>query len=253
MIRLIKCEYRKTRGRYVFLTALALTAVSLSWSLYGKYDDFAIRNGWMRFLYQLPLINAIFMPILAIVIASRLCDIEHKGVMFKQLLTIVPKGKVYDAKLIYGVSMIVICTLIHWGVTIAFGYFKGFGGGVPLKLYLIYLLFTLVPSITIYLFQHTLSIVFPNQAVAFFVGIIGAFVGLFSMFLPPFPVLSKLILWRYYGTLQFVGLFGWTKETRYANAYFEVMGFDWTDFWILIVACAVMYIVGKILFCSKEV
>lgn len=253
MIRLIKCEYRKTRGRYVFLTALALTAVSLSWGLYGKYGDFEIRNGWMCFLYQLPLINAIFMPILTIVIASRLCDIEHKGAMFKQLLAIVPKGKVYDAKLLYGVFMIVICTLIHWGVTIAFGYFKGFGGSVPLKLYLIYLLFTLVPSITIYLFQHTLSIVFPNQAVAFFAGIIGAFVGLFSMFLPPFPVLSKLILWRYYGTLQFVGLFGWTKEERYANAYFEVMGFDWTAFWILVVACMVMYIAGKILFCRKEV
>lgn len=252
MIRLIQCEYRKTRGRYVFLTALVLTAVSLAWALYGKYDEFATQNGWMMFLYQMPLVNTIFMPILAIVIASRLCDIEHKGAMFKELLPIVPKGKVYDAKFIYGASMMVICNLIHWGMTIAFGYFKGFGGNVPLKLYLLYLLFTLVPSIAIYLFQHTLSMVFPNQAVAFFVGIIGTFVGLFSMFLP-FSTLRKLFLWAYYGALQFVGMFGWTKETRYANAYFEVMGFDWNAFGILVAACIVMYIAGKSIFCRKEV
>lgn len=251
MIRLLKCEYQKTRGRYVFLTALALTAVALSWALYGKYDDFAIRNGWMMFLYQLPLINAIFMPILSIVVASRLCDIEHKGAMLKQLLVITQKGKVYDAKLIYGLSMVVLCNLINWGVTIAFGYLKGFWGDVPLKLYLLYLLFTLVPSIAVYLFQHTLAIVFPNQAVTFFAGIIGTFAGLFSMFLPH-PILRKSILWGYYGALGFVGMFGWTPETRMKYAYFEVMGFDWTAFGILIVACVVMYIAGKTLFCRKD-
>lgn len=252
MIRLLECEYRKTRGRYVFLTALVLTMLSLVWILWGNYGEFEMRNGWMMFLYQLPMLNTIFMPILAMVTASRLCDIEHKGVMFKQLLALAPKGKVYDAKLVYGASIIVICSLIHWGMVLVFGYVKGFEGNVPLKLYLIYLLFTLVPTIAIYLFQHMLSMVFPNQAAAFFVGIIGTFMGLLSMFLP-FPIFARLLLWSYYGELQFVWLLGWTKETRYADAYYEVTGFDWTALGMIAVACIAIYIVGKILFCRKEV
>ncbi|MCM1325220.1 MAG: ABC transporter permease [Bacteroidales bacterium] len=251
MIRLLECEYRKTRGRYVFLTALALTILSLVWILWGNYGEFEMQNGWMMFLYQLPMLNTIFMPILAMVTASRLCDIEHKGGMFKQLLTLAPKGKVYDAKLVYGISVIAICSLIHWGMVLAFGYVKGFEGKAPLKLYLIYLLFTLVPTIAVYLFQHVLSIVFPNQAAAFFVGIIGAFAGLFSLFLP-FPVLPRLLLWGYYGELQFVWLFGWTKEARYAEAYYEAMGFDWAALAMIGAACIIIYVVGKILFCRKE-
>ncbi|MCM1186368.1 MAG: ABC transporter permease [Lachnoclostridium sp.] len=252
MIRLMECEYRKTRGRYVFLTALALTMVSLAWALYGKYDDFTIQNGWRMFLYKLPIVNTIFMPILAIVTASRLCDIEHKGVMFKQILTMAPKGKVYDAKLLYGLFIMVVCSLSHWGMVLVFGYLKGFEGNVPLKLYLAYLLFTLVPTIAIYLFQHALSMVFPNQAAAFFVGIIGEFMGLLSMFLP-FSIFARLLLWGYYGELQFVWLLGWTKETRYAEAYYEVTGFDWTALGMIAAACIVIYVAGKILFCRKEV
>ena len=94
---------------------------------------------------------------------------------------------------------------------------------------------------------------FKNQAVTFFAGIIGTFFGVFSMFLPQLPLLRKLLIWGYYGVLQFVGLFGWEKETRYANAYFEVMGFDWIFFAVLLAVSVLMYIMGRKLFCGKEV
>lgn len=253
MIKLLQCEYRKTRGRYIFLTALAITAVQLCWALYGKYNDFALRNGWMMFLYQQPLVNAIFLPLLSVIVSSRLCDIEHKGVMLKSLEVLTEKGKFYDAKLIYGLAIVLFCNLVSWAGAIVFGYIKGFGGELPLKLYLLYLLFTAVPTIGVYIFQHTLALLFKNQAVTFFSGIIGTFCGLFSMFLPQIPILRKLILWGYYGVLQFVGMFGWTKETRYAEAYFEIMGFDWIFFGVLTAVCIAMYIIGRYLFCRKEV
>lgn len=253
MIQLLKCEFMKTRGRYIFLTAIAVTAISIVWGLYGNYNDFSLTNGWMMFLYQMPLVNSIFMPLLSIVVSSRLSDIEHKGLMLKQLSAIAPKGKIYDAKMIYGLFMVLLCNLISWLVTIAFGYIIGFHSNVPIKLYLLYLLFTLTPTAVIYIFQHTLALLFKNQAVTFFAGIIGMFCGLFSMFLPQIPILRKLILWGYYGVLQFVGMFGWEKETRYANAYFEVMKIDWTFFIILIIAGIIIYAIGRNLFCRKEV
>ena len=253
MIRLLLCEYKKTRGRYIFLTALTITAVQIAWALYGKYTEEVIRLGWMLFLYQLPMVNAIFMPLLSIIVSSRLCDIEHKGAMIKQLSVIEEKGKLYDAKLIYGLCIVLFCNVISWCATVVCGYVKGFEGALPVKLYLLYLLFTIVPTVAVYIFQHTLSLLFQNQAVTFFAGIIGTFCGLFSMFLPQLPALRRLFLWGYYGVLQFVGLFGWTKETRYETAYLAVMDIDWLSFGILILASTVMYIVGKKLFCRSEV
>lgn len=253
MIKLLKCEFMKTRRRYIFLTAIVITVAELLWVLYGKYNGFVKENGWMMSLYQLPLVNSIFMPIMSIIISSRLADTEHKGMMFKHLAAISDKGRIFDAKFIYGMSIVLICCLLNWIITIIFGYYIGFSGDVPIKLYLLYLLFTITPTISVYIFQHTLAMLFKNQAVTFFSGIIGTFIGLFSMFLPQLPMMRKLFIWGYYGVLQFVGLFGWTKETRYDTAYFEVMGIDWTFFAVLILISIAMYILGRYLFSRKEV
>jgi len=253
MIKLLQCEYRKTRGKYIFFTALSITLIQLCWALYGNYTEFTIKNGWLMFLYRFPLVNAIFMPLLSIIVSSRLCDIEHKGSMFIKLLVIVEKGKIYDAKLICGFLIVLFCNILSWCVTIIFGYIKGFDGDVPIMLYLLYLLFTVVPTLTIYVFHHIISLLFKNQAITFFAGIIGTFCGLFSMFFPQFPIIRKLLIWGYYGVLQFVGMFGWTKEERYLNVRFEVMNIDWLFFVILIIICVVMYIIGKKLFCKREV
>lgn len=253
MIKLLQCEYRKTRGKYIFLTALVLTAIQIGWALYGKYTDQTLNWGWMMFLYQFPLINAIFMPLLAIVVSSRLADLEHKGNTLKQLAVITDKGRIYDAKFLYGFFIVLLCILLNWIITIMFGYMIGFNGDVPIHLYLLYLLFTITPTMAIYIFQHTLSLLFKNQAVSFFAGIIGTFGGVFAMFLPQLPFLRKILLWGYYGVLQFVGMFGWTKETRMTYVHFDVMGIDGLFFAVLIGVSVMMYIIGRSLFIRKEV
>lgn len=253
MITLLQCEFKKTRRRYIFLTALIITALELFWAFYGNYDADSLKNGWMLLLYQFPLTNAIFLPLLSIVVSSRLSDTEHKGEMFKQLCCITKKGKLYDAKFLYGFSMVLLCIMISWGVTMIFGMAKGFAGAVPLRLYLLYLLFTIVPTIAIYIFQYTLSIIFKNQAITFFAGIIGEFCGIFSMFISQIPFLRKALIWGHYGVLQFVGMYGWNKDTRMKNVYFEVYNIDWLFFGIMIVVSIVMYMVGRKLFCEREV
>ena len=253
MTTLLKCEFLKTRRCRVFLTALAVTALGLCWGLYGNYTKEVLYHGWRMFLYQLPLVNAIFLPLLAMVVASRLCGLEHRGSMLKGLCCMVPRGKLYDAKLLYGLGILTACTLIMWSITIVFGIYQGFQGDFPVGLYLLYLLFTLVPTIVIYIFQHTMSFIFKNQAISFSVGILGEFAGLFSMFLPQLPMLRKSVLWGYYGALQFVGMFGWTKETRYASVHFDIMPIDWFAFGALIAAGAALYFIGRYLFIQKEV
>ena len=98
MIRLIKCEYKKTKRKHLFLTAFAALVLMSVWAFYGDMSsDFIRRNGYSMFLYQFPLVNAIFFPLLCTVIASRLCDLEHKGSNFKLLCTMEDKGKLFDA------------------------------------------------------------------------------------------------------------------------------------------------------------
>ena len=252
MIKLLKCEFMKTRRRYVFVTALVITAAMLAWIYPRNRSTDLLRLGWMANLYELPLINSIFMPLLSIIVSSRLCDIEHKGAMLKQLAVAEKRGQIYDAKLLYGLAIMMFCVVLSWGMTIAFGYVAGFEGGPPIRLYLLYLLLTAAPTITVYIFQHTLSICFKNQAVTFCTGAIGTFFGTFSMFLPQLPWLRGSLIWGYYGALSFVGLFDWTKDDRYKLAHFDVIGVDWKFFVALIFICAAIYIIGREIFKRKE-
>lgn len=253
MMKLLKCEYLKTRKRYVWITAFLITAFELIWALQGNYNDFILDNGWDMFLYELPVVNALFLPLLAMVIASRLADIEHKGATLKQLCAITPKGKLYDAKLIYGLAIVFVSLIIQFAGIILGGKFIGFRQEFPAELYMLFFIFTTAVTFVIYILQHILSLLFKNQIIPFCVGVIGEFIGIISLFLPSIPVLRKSVLWGYYGVLGFMGMFGWAKDTRYANVYYEVMNIDWTAFACLIVAGIFIYIIGRKIFCEKEI
>ncbi|MFR5440483.1 MAG: ABC transporter permease, partial [Monoglobus pectinilyticus] len=140
MKRYLFCEYKKTRRKYIFVMAVAITAVALCWGLYGKYNESALKSGWMMMLYQLPLLNTIFMPLLSIVVASRFAGIETS--MMKQLCSVMPKQRLYDAKLIYSLSIILLSLLIQFVSVYIAGRCFGFSGRFPIELYALYFMFT---------------------------------------------------------------------------------------------------------------
>ena len=81
------------------------------------------------------------------------------------------KGKLFDAKLLYGLMIVLSGVILFWIVTIVYGKMAGFTEELPLNNYLLYLMFTIVPTAAIYTFQHSLSMIFKNQAIPFFVGV----------------------------------------------------------------------------------
>lgn len=184
MTALLKAEYLKNRRRYIFLTELALTAAAGAWAFYGSYTgesgSFALENGYMLYLYQLPLINTIFFPLMCTLIASRLAETEHSGGGFRRLCVIAERGRVYDAKLIYGIIPVLLCAVLFCAAAAVSGQIAGFTKPLPVKLYLIHLLFTLIPTATIYVLQHSLSMLIENQAVPLCVGALGEFMGCFQ-------------------------------------------------------------------------
>lgn len=245
MRKLLTAEYRKTRGRYMLLTTLGITTVELVWMLGGDLSEDAILKGWMMLLFQMPLINALFLPILAIVVSSRLGDLEHKSGMLKEQCCMVKRGSFYDAKLLYGSMFMLISIVVTFCVTIAYGYVNHFGGALPVKEYLLLFLFTVTATGVIYLLQHTLAICCKKTVIPFAVGIVGEFTGVLSMFLPSIPFLRKSIPWGYYGMMMFVGS-DYDRATRISTYYmFEI---DWGGFCLMLVVLVVLYPAGRKLF-----
>ncbi len=255
MICLLKAEWQKNRGRRLGLTAGAILLFGCVIAFYGKYEgDSAVffkNNGYMLLLYQLPLITAMVFPLLSAVVASRLCELEHKGQNLKALCTMAERGKLFDVKLCYGLGIVLLSVLLFCAAAVVYGWIEGFTEEFPYKLYLYFFLCTALSSAETYMLQHSMSLLIKNQAVALSVAAFGIFCGLFSMFLP-YPQLRLALPYGGYGALQFVGMFGWTKETRYANAYFEVSPPDIRALLIVLGITVAIYLAGKLLFSGKE-
>ncbi|TEB05688.1 ABC-2 family transporter protein [Pelotomaculum schinkii] len=249
MIKALAMEFQKIRRRRVWLIVAALIIVQILWSLWGVrgMDAHDLSQGWMYFLYQFPLLNSIMMPVIAAVVASRLCDIEHKGQTLKLLNTVMPAGRLFAAKFLCGSLYMLAAVLLQVVVIIAVGRLVGFAGSPPLAKLFYYLLFTTAVNLTILLLQQVLSLLFRNQMIALAVGIIGSFAGLFILYFP--QSLERFLLWGYYGVLMFVGM-NWDRATRVTDFYYVPI--DWAGFVTLIIVFCVMYIIGRALFIRKE-
>lgn len=250
MIALWKAEYQKTRRRYLMPFVLGMSVIALLWALSGKLSEDAIARGWYMLLYQMPLINVLMLPMMSMLVSSRLGDLEHKNVMLKQLCCVTERGRLYDAKLLYGLGLMLTGILIQWFGIIADGLFRHhFGGSFLLKEYLLLLLFTIAPTFAVYVLEHTIAMCCKKPAVSYAVGIIGEFVGLLSMFLP-YRILYYGTPWGYYGALMLVGS-EYDRATRISTYFFRDI--NWGGFAALIIITIVIYVVGKNIFCRKEI
>jgi hypothetical protein len=249
MITALGMEFYKTRRRKVWLVVGALIGAQLLWALWSltRMDAQDLSTGWQYCLYQFPLLNSIMMPVIAAVVASRLCDVEHKGQTLRLLETVMPAGRLFDVKFLCGAGYILAAALLQVLVMLITGLAAGFPGEVPADMLGFYLLFTTAVSLTILLFQQVLSLLFTNQMVPLSVGLVGSFAGLFSMFFP--EGFQKFLLWSYYGVLMFVRM-DWDPETRISNFYWTSI--DWSGLVSLAVFFCVIYIVGRVLFVKKE-
>lgn len=231
------------------LFVFAMSAVALCWALSGKLSEDAIAKGWYMLLYQMPLINAMVLPIMAMLLSSRLGDLEHKNGMLKHLCCMTEKGKLFDAKLLYGFGLMLTGILLQWCGVIADGLFRHhFGGSFLLKEYLLLLLFTVVPSAAIYVLQHTIAMCSTKPAVPYAVGIVGTFVGMLSLLLP-WEWFAEMTPWGYYGALLMI-LSDYDRETRISTYYYREI--NWSGFVNIVAITIVIYIIGRSVFCKKE-
>lgn len=249
MIALWKAEYQKTRGRHLFLFVSAMSVMALVCALGGNLSEDAIAKGWYMLLCQMPFINVLMLPVVAMLLSFRLGDLEHKNGMLKQLCCVTEKGKLFDAKLLYGFGLISAGILIQWCGIIADGLFRHhFGGSFLWREYMLLLLFTIAPTAAVYVLQYAVVMCCAKPAVPYAVGIIGEFVGVLSLFLP-YQWLSYVIPWGYYGALIMVRS-DYDRETRISTYYYREI--NWAGFAAVMIMAVVVYLVGRKIFCRKE-
>lgn len=249
-MKLLKLEFFKCRRRKILLVCAAVLAAELLWivSTFLRQDAEDLVQGWMLLLYDLAMVDAIVMPISVATIASRNCELEHKGTTLKLLETMAAPGDLYTAKLAWGALVLAALLMVRWALFMVVGILWQFPGEVPWGRFGLFTLISWAVSMMVYALQQGLSLRFANQAVALVCGISGSFLGILSLLFP--PALTRCIPWGYYGLLSLVGM-NWDPDTRFTWFYWE-----WpapTDAALLCLWAALFLVVGRALFVRKEV
>ncbi|SEA21513.1 ABC-2 family transporter protein [Eubacterium aggregans] len=229
---LFTLEFYKSRRRHLFLVEGCFLFAIL---FYFGFDMARMDpiNGWMDVIYTVPILDALFLPLTLALVASRLCEAEHKGQTFKWLSTTAKPGAIYDAKWLCGGVHVLLVVVLQTLFLLVMGLLLGFPRPVPLGPLFGYSASVLTVSLTIYSLQYGLSMVFANQMIPLAVGVVGSFIGLFSLYFP--QAIQKLLPWGYYGVLAVVGM-DWnpaTRVIRYYWASYDYLGLALLGLWFI--------------------
>ena len=248
-MKLLRLEFYKCRRRKIVLVCAAVLAVELVWmgAFFTRQDAEDLKWGWMLLLYNLAMVDAIILPLSVATLASRNCELEHKGSTWKLLETMASPGRLYAAKLGWGALVLAALLVLRSGLFLAVGIAQGFEGGIPWGRFGLFTLISWAVSMMAYALQQGLSLRFANQAAALVCGISGSFLGILSMLFP--PALTRCVPWGYYGLMSLVAM-DWNAVTRVTRFHWQ-----WphpTDAALLALWAAVFLAVGRTLFIRKE-
>lgn len=245
----LSVEWMKARHRRLWLPVAALVAMQGLWLAWAvrDMDVQAAAQGYLACLYQLPMMNAIVMPVAAAVLVSRLCDMEHRGDTLKQLFTLQPAGSLFDAKLLLGAAWLLAAVAGQLAAIRAVGAWIGFTDALTPGDMLCYLGGQFIVSLFLALLLQVLALRYKNQFIPLAAGLILGFLGLMSMFFP--PAVMRLSPAAYYGLLSNVRMV-WDPDTRVVTYFHQP--FSWGDLGLLAAATAVLYLCGRHKFGKKE-
>lgn len=214
----LELEFQKAKRRGIWLVLFALLLVQIAYMNWGLSSEKMLADGWLCALYNMPIINAIMLPTVFAILASRIIDFEHRENTWKLLETMQSKKSLFFTKALTGLFYILVFATFQLIAILMIGFYHGFGGSFEAWAYGYYFLQTVSISFILYLIQMLLSMLFHNQAISLSVGLCGSLVGLFILYLPR-SILYEIIPWGLYGATMIVGM-NWDPVTRYTEFYF---------------------------------
>ena len=173
-----RAELQKAHRRHDLALCLLIPGIVVLWvGGLAPADPEELANGYSALLYSLPVIEAILMPVMMAVLASRLWDMEIKGNTAKLLYTLQSRRSLFAGKAVFGVLEVLLVTVLGR----VHGYTEAFPTGQLVYLFIC----TLAVDTMLFFGEFLLMLWVGNPLPALCVGIVGALVGLFSAFMPP--------------------------------------------------------------------
>lgn len=246
----LKAEAMKQKGKRNILVPVAFLALLFFWTLFLlkgiKQEELPF--GYFSLLYQYPVMNAILVPLMVSVTASRICDMEVKGDTMKILFTLEKRGHFFDCKFLMGTKYLVLFFVGQTALIPLSGKLFGFTQEIPWKHLLLFFISGFSVATALLLLQEILSLFSHNQILPLIVGLAGSFLGLFSLFFP--ENIMKLVLWGYFAVFSTTGM-NWDKTTR-ISTYYEIP-FPVSTFLLFLVFCTAAFLLCRTLIQKKEV
>lgn len=206
-------ELRKAHRRQDLLLCLLVPVIMVLWvgGLSPSQED-ELANGYSALFYSIPVIQAILMPVMMAVLASRLWDMEIKGNMKKLLYTLQSRRSLFAGKALFGLLEVVLTTVLEMGLASLLGVLHGYTEPFSWVQFLYLSLCSLAVSGMLFFMEFFLTVRFRNPLPALCTGITGALLGLFSAFMP--PMVSYFIPWGYFIPLSAYEVSFWDQGTH---------------------------------------
>jgi hypothetical protein len=153
----------------------------------------------------------------------------------------------FNAKLVFTSVYLLVILVVQMLAILVIGHIKGFLDTPFVSDFVFYFLSQFFVSLFLALLIQILALRFVNQFVPIIAGLIAGFLGLMSMFFPPWVM--RLVPSAYYGLLSTVHM-DWNRTTRIVN-YFHAP-FSWVDFSVLLLMLILLYLLGRNRFTHRE-
>ena len=231
LLRGVHLEFKKARRKHLWLISFALLVVELAWLTYQETRSELPVTDYRELLFQLPILNAIFLPLLATVVASTICDIEFRANMLKELLVMEKPSTLYAAKWLACMLVLAVVVIVQTAALVAIGSYFGYGV-FPAGDLALYAISTFVVCLFIATVIQVLSFFASSQFIPLAVGVVAQFVPS-----------------SYYALLSTVGMV-YDEATR-TSTFFSI---DWSlaHFLVIVVLTAVVYVLSARAFSRKE-
>ena len=133
---------------------------------------------WLqRLLYSLPVIEAILMPVMMAVLASRLWDMEIKGNTAKLLYTLQSRRSLFAGKAVFGVLEVLLVTVLELACVPVLGRVHGYTEAFPTGQLVYLFVCTLAVDAMLFFGEFLLMLWVGNPLPALCVGIVGLWWG----------------------------------------------------------------------------
>lgn len=197
-------EFFKLRRKWIFVMVTLFLSVEILWTFMSLHISMS-RNpdqaGWEAILSTIASMNGLFLPIIAAIVVSRICDMEHKGNTWKLLVSSSLKlNHLYASKYISGCIVMLYVVIFQLVSIVGFGVVNKFTDPVPHFLLLQLSIGTMLANMSVLALQQWISLTIKNQAFALCLGMVGGFIGMTAPFFP--TVASSFFTWSYYSILS---------------------------------------------------